>query len=192
MLGIVFFKNKKYSSEGSKILSCVPAPCGRLHGSTSRRLPRAGAKGRALSCFAAPGAGTLRLWLRVSLPARLRKPSGLAPRATKPFGAFATLRRRRSSPPARETYASQDQRTSRACFPSRPSEPCRLTRTFASFGGGLLGHSFYHSRESGNPGDPVCLSLSFPQCVSPSIFAVAERCHSDRAAKRRRGISWRI
>ena len=44
------------------------------------------------------------------------------------------------------------------------SEPCRLARTFASLGGGLLGHSICHSREIGNPGDPVCHPLLFPQC----------------------------
>ena len=39
----------------------------------------------------------------------------------------------------------------------RPSEPF-----------GLLGYSFCHSRESGNPGAPVCIPLSFTQCDKPT------------------------
>ncbi len=52
----------------------------------------------------------------------------LPSQASKPFGAFATLRRRRSSTPARETGASGGLRIGRACFPSPPRQPCGLPR----------------------------------------------------------------
>ncbi len=47
----------------------------------------------------------------------------LPSQSSKPFGAFAALRRRRSSTPARETGASGGLRIGRACFPSRLRQP---------------------------------------------------------------------
>ncbi len=67
----------------------------------------------------------------------------------------------------------------------------------ASLGGGLPGHSFCHSRESGNPGDPVCLSLSFPQYgFAFNVYSSREvsfrRSFAGVSKAKRRGISARI
>jgi len=89
----------------------------------------------------------------------------LPSRASKPFGAFAALRRRRSSSPAPGTCGFRVPAPRAApCFPTllrKPcglaplaAEPCRLTRTFASLGGGLLG------------------GRRTRRAVSPSMFAV--------------------
>ena len=98
------------------------------------------------SRFAARGAGTLRLRLRVGLPSQ----------AAEPFA----LRKLSAWSPCLSP--------GRRCRPgSLPASHLRRLASMqrspaASLGGGLCGHSFCHSRESGNPGDPVRLSLSFP------------------------------
>ena len=78
------------SSIGCDLQGASEPPGRLLRGSTSRRLPWAGGNGRALSCFAAPdiatqcagqvpGAGTLRLWLRVGLPSHAAEPPAVSP-----------------------------------------------------------------------------------------------------------------
>ncbi len=94
------FKDSKSGSIVTALYLYAPAPCGRLRGSTSRRLPRAGAKGCALSCSAALRTALRRFASQLREPAsskgprprappcfpsRLRQPCGLPAQLRKPF-----------------------------------------------------------------------------------------------------------
>ncbi len=141
---------------------------GLLRSSENLRLPKTNTTGRALFPFA--------------VPAALRSAS------TAPRALTVSLRSsgsRHASPAA--LRLSPLAGCGAACGVSlRPSEPF-----------GLLGHSFCHSRtrlrghrlrrESRESDLPP--PLLFHNTVSPSRFTIAERCHSDGAAQRRRGIS---
>ncbi len=93
------FKDSKSGSIVTALYLYAPAPCGRLRGSTSRRLPRAGAKGCALSCSAA-----LRTALR-RFASQLREPAsskgqgpGLRLVSLRGSGSPAVCLRRSASP----------------------------------------------------------------------------------------------
>ncbi len=173
---------------------CAPALV-LLRGSGNLRLPKADATGHALfpsrhccamygTSYAAPAAlrsafakaGSHRLpiahaQIRGLSPRRLHKSSAsLGQRQGPRLVLFRT-------PDIATQCAGQVPRAlavSLRCFgatrgvSSRPSEPCRLARPFASPGGGLLGHSFCHSRESGNPDAPYCRSLSSYEFRNPA------------------------
>ncbi len=126
--------------------------------------------------FAPPGPRLRRGAGALCLVPRLREPSASTGqnkcRALSPFGTPAALRSafaapralavslRSSGSPHASPMASRWSPLARcgaACVVSlRPSEPCRLTRTFASLGGGLLG------------------GRRTRRAVSPSMFSVAD------------------
>ncbi len=125
---------------------------------------------RATPCFPAPrrGACAYPLFLPKSpglSPRRLHKPSASAnPGEGRALSCFAAsqaltvlLRGSRSlcAPPTASRWSPFACCGAAFGISSRPAEPCRLARIFASLDGGLRGHSFCHSRESRNPKNNV-------------------------------------
>ena len=129
------------------------------------------------------GAGAPRLAAQASqaLPAPHCFAVGLASQASEPFGFLGSsgspavcLRGSgsRHAPPAASRW-SPFAGCGAACGVSlRPSEPF-----------GLLGHSFCHSREGGNPGAPYCFRLSSMRRLEPGIIRPKEVYRSYRIAK---------
>ena len=164
-------------------------------GSTSLRLPWADAKGRALSCSAASQAGRPSLRSGLGLASQLREPTRFA------YGfAWVSLRDPRSPQPLLRSGLWSAREVDGPAVPSRliagepppasrlyAAEPGRLTRTSPRSAAVSAGILFVIPAKAGIRGHRVaflCYSrkATNPRAVSPSIFTVAERCHSDGAA----------